>query len=81
MIGALFEAEDDKCKRALLQDTVLLIMFGGRHLYDLEALLDVFTDQKCDFLWRFRFHNSFVKLVGPSLWPLKKKIKNTNRRM
>ena len=79
MRGVLVESEYDKYKRALLQDTLLLIMFGGRHLCDLdaldEALLEVFADQKYDSLWRSRFHKSFVKLVGPSLWPLKKKRK------
>ena len=65
LLGALVESEDDKCKRALLQDTLLLIMLGDRHLCDPEALDDalfmVVADQKYDSLWRSRFHNSFCE--------------------
>ena len=79
LLGAIVEAEHDKYKRALLQDTLLLIMLGERHLFDPktldEALLEVFADQKYDSLWRSRFHNSFAKLVGSIPWQLKSKKK------
>ena len=65
LLGALVESEDDKCKRAFLQDILPLIMLGDRHLCDPEALDDalfmVVADQKYDSLWRSRFHNSFCE--------------------
>ena len=79
LLRALTQADVDKDKRALLQDTLVLIMLAGRRLGDFEALdkamSEVFKDQKYDSLWRSRFHNSFVKIVGPSLWPSKSKRK------
>ena len=82
LLGAFFEAEDDKDKRALLQDTLLLIMLVERHLFDPtaldQALLELFANHKYDSLWRSRFHNSFAKLVGPSWWTLKSKRKNAD---
>ena len=79
LLGAIVEAEGDKSKRALLQDTLVLIILEERHLDDFEALdkamLEVFADNEYDSLWRSRFHNSVAKLVGPSLWPSKTKMK------
>ena len=68
MRGVLVESEYDKYKRALLQDTLVLIMLGERHLCDPEALDHVlfmmFADQEYDFLWRSRFHNSFCEAAS-----------------
>ena len=79
LLGAIIQAEEDKSKRALLQDTLVLIMLDERHLRDFEsldkAMLEVFGDQKYDSLWRSRFHNSFAKLVLLRLWPSKSKRK------
>ena len=85
LLGALIQAEEDKSKRALLQDTLVLIMLGERHLCDFEsldkAMREVFGDHKYDSLWRSRFHNSFAKLVWPRLWPSNSKRKKRQPKM
>ena len=73
------QAEEDKSKRTMLQDTLVVIMLSEPRLCEFEsldkAMLEVFGDQKYDSLWRSRFHNSFAKLVLLRLWPSKSKRK------
>ena len=73
------QAEEDKSKRAMLQDTLVVIILSEPRLCEFEsldkAMFEVLGDQKYDSLWRSRFPNRFAKLVLLRMWPSKNKRK------